>query len=192
MKRLEFLLEERSMESFLKGFLPKILPEGYVYNGNYFLRPHQGKSDLLKSIPRKIKANYGEDTIVIILHDQDSNDCVTLKQKIDTICQTYCSNGNRYLIRIVCKELESWYLGDLDAVQQAFPKFNATTYKNKAKFRKPDLLNAADELSKILPDFQKIKGAKSISQYIDIQNNKSISFQQFVTGLQKILQSINT
>ncbi|MDR1761461.1 MAG: DUF4276 family protein [Bacteroidales bacterium] len=192
MTRLEFLLEEPSMESFLKGFLPKILPEGYVYNGNYFLRPHQGKSDLLKSIPRKIKTNYGEDTIVIILHDQDSNNCVTLKQKIDTICQNNCASNNQYLIRIVCRELESWYLGDLNAVKQAFPKFNATTYQNKAKFRNPDLLNAANELTRLLPEFQKNKGAKLISQHIDIKNNKSISFQQFVTGLQKILQSINT
>jgi hypothetical protein len=188
MKRLEFLLEEQSMASFLRGFLPKILPEGYVYNTNYFLRPHQGKSDLLKSIPRKIKTQYGEDTIVIILHDQDSNNCVALKQEIDAVCTKNCAESNQYLIRIVCRELESWYLGDLNAVEQAFPKFKAQQYQKKAKFRNPDLLNAAQELTKLLPEFQKNNGAKLISQHIDIENNKSISFQQFVSGLQRILQ----
>jgi len=190
MVRLEFLLEELSMESFLKGFLPKILPDDYVHNQNYFLHPHQGKSDLLKSIPNKLKIDYGEKTAFIILHDQDSNNCIDLKNKIKNICQTNNRNDNHYLIRIVCKELESWYLGDLDAIEQAFPKFKAVKYKNKTKFRNPDAINASDEIVKLLPDFQKNKGAKLISQHIDIANNKSNSFKQFVSGLQRIVKTI--
>jgi len=168
MVRLEFLLEELSMESFLKGFLPKILPDGYIHNQNYFLHPHQGKSDLLKSIPNKIKIDYGEKTAFIILHDQDNNNCIDLKNKIKKICQDNCKNDNSYLVRIVCKELESWYLGDLDAIEQAFPKFKAVKYKNKSKFRNPDAINAADEMAKLLPEFQKNKGARLISQHIDV------------------------
>jgi len=187
MIRLEFLLEELSMESFLKGFLPKILPNGYVYNQNYFLHPHQGKSDLLRSISRKIRIDYGETTAFIILHDQDSNNCMDLKNRINNICQAHCKKGNRYLIRIVCRELESWYLGDLDAVEKAFPRFKAVKYKNKTKFRNPDSINAADEIIKLIPEFQKNRGAKLISQYMDINfNNKSNSFNHFVSGLQKI------
>jgi len=189
MVRLDFLLEELSMESFLKGFLPKVLPDGYVYNQNYFLHPHQGKSDLLKSIPAKIKIDYGETTVFVILHDQDSNNCIDLKNKIQQICQTNCRDGNRCLVRIVCRELESWYFGDLDAIEQAFPKFKANKYKNKSKFRNPDSINAADEMMKILPEFQKNKGAKLLSQYIDVSNNRSNSFKQFVTGLQRIIMS---
>ena len=177
------------MESFLKGFLPKVLPDGYVYNQNYFLHPHQGKSDLLKSIPAKIKIDYGETTVFVILHDQDSNNCIDLKNKIQQICQTNCRDGNRCLVRIVCRELESWYFGDLDAIEQAFPKFKANKYKNKSKFRNPDSINAADEMMKILPEFQKNKGAKLLSQYIDVSNNRSNSFKQFVTGLQRIIMS---
>jgi hypothetical protein len=43
MIRLEFLLEERSMENVLKIILPKILPSGYRLNENYFLHPHSGE-----------------------------------------------------------------------------------------------------------------------------------------------------
>jgi hypothetical protein len=187
-KRLEFLLEEKSMEAFLKNLLPKILPSKYKYNENYFLRPHSGKSDLLKSIPQKLKISYGVPTTFVILHDQDANDCKTLKSEILNICTANCKNNNDFLIRIVCRELESWYLGDMQAIEKAFSNFKALNYKNKAKFRTPDNLNATDEISKLLPNFQKTKGAKLISQHIDIQNNKSESFKQFVKGLNKIIK----
>jgi len=83
MTRLEFLLEEPSMESVLKEILPKILPPEYKYNENYFLHPHSGKSHLQKSIPRKMKvfSHFHEKTIHIILHDQDTNDCKILKEE---------------------------------------------------------------------------------------------------------------
>ena len=57
---VEILTEEPSMENFLRGTLPHILPLGYVLDQNCFIRPHEGKSHLKKSIPRKVKAfvNY--------------------------------------------------------------------------------------------------------------------------------------
>ena len=38
-QRLEFMVEEPSMEAFLRGLLPRLLPEGYAFEtgstGNY-------------------------------------------------------------------------------------------------------------------------------------------------------------
>lgn len=187
MTRLEFLLEEPSMEKALKNILPAILPPEYQYNINYFLRPHHGKSDLQKSIPNKMKhyGNYHEPILFIILHDQDSNDCIQLRKELMGLCE----NGRcPFLIRIVCRELESWFLGDMDAIETAFPgKFRADKYKNKAKFRNPDLLNAADELGKILPGFNKGIAAEYISKHLKLEQNTSPSFKKFVSGLKKIL-----
>lgn len=105
--RIEFLLEESSMENVLTEILPKILPKGFILNENYFLRPHQGKSDLRKSIPNKVKAfsNSHEQVKIVIVHDQDSNDCVELKSQIRELCNQ--SGSCPTLIRIVCKELEA-------------------------------------------------------------------------------------
>ena len=47
---LVFLLEERSMKEFLDILLPKILPE----NVGFRTIPHEGKSDLEKSIKTKL------------------------------------------------------------------------------------------------------------------------------------------
>ncbi|MDX2282334.1 MAG: hypothetical protein NW218_22275 [Saprospiraceae bacterium] len=78
---IEILTEEPSMENFLRGILPHVLPEDYQVDVNCFIRPHEGKSDLKKSIPKKFKAypNFGYPVKVLIIHDQDSNDCVQLK-----------------------------------------------------------------------------------------------------------------
>ncbi len=186
--RIEFLLEEPSMENVLIEILPKILPKGFVLNENYFLRPHQGKSDLRKSIPNKVKAfsSSREDVKIVILHDQDSNDCIALKKQIRELCN---QSGNcPTLIRIVCKELEAWYLGDMKAIQKVYPKFKTDAHKGKAKFRDPDVCNAADELQKIIPDFQKGFASREIPKFMDIDNNISDSFNQFREGLIKFIE----
>ena len=107
-----FLLEEPSMEALLKEILPKI-----IKNDRFFLIPHEGKDNLLQSIPIKLKAWNVPNTRFVIVQDQDNNDCIELKNRINEICKPY---HKEVLIRIVCKELESWYFGDLAAVSAAY------------------------------------------------------------------------
>lgn len=185
--RVEFLLEEKSMMDVLEILLPKILPPPYKLNENCFLRPHNGKSDLRNSIPAKIKvfSNFHEETKIVILHDQDSNDCKVLKRDLVKLCR---DNGDcPVLIRIPCRELEAWYLGDMMAIEKAYPRFKATLHRNKKKFRNPDACQASAELQKIIPTFQKGFAAKAIPKHMTIDNNASKSFNQFVSGLKQFL-----
>ena len=127
MDRLEFLVEERSMAEVLKVLLPRILPASWVLDENYFIRPHEGKSDLKRSIPKKLKgfAQHKEQTTgFIIIQDQDSNDCRQLKQELVALCKANQAPNIKFLVRIVCHELEAWYLGDMKAIQAVFPRFN--------------------------------------------------------------------
>lgn len=186
-EQVEFLLEEPSMENFLLEILPRILPEGYKLNINCFLRPHQGKNDLQKSIQNKIRAfsNFYKPIKVIIIHDQDYSDCKALKNHIFNICQ---QNGNcPVLIRIPCRELENWYLGDMDAIETVYPRFKASSYKYRSKYRVVDNCFGAQELEKIITDFQKGYASKNIPKYMDIAINKSVSFNQFISGIKKFL-----
>lgn len=189
MARIEILVEEPSAETCLREILPQIVPEGWVIDQNYFIRKHQGKSDLQKSIPSKVRvySNWHEPIAIIILHDQDSTDCVNLKDKIRGLCNT---TSCRILIRIVCRELESWYLGDMDAIERAYPKFKADAHKNKSKFRVPDTLNAKYELKLILPEYREISSSHSISSQLRFEDNKSESFHQFISGAKKIFESM--
>lgn len=76
------------------------------------------------------------------------------------------------------------------AVNKAYPSFKNQNYSNKSKFRVPDNCNAFDELKKILPEFQKVGGAKKIAPFITIDGNKSESFQQTVNGLKRFFKTI--
>ncbi|WP_396177338.1 DUF4276 family protein [Flavobacterium sp.] len=191
MARIEILVEEPSMKEFLTILLPNILDKYWNLNENYFIRSFEGKNDLQKNIPSKVKllSNWNHEAAgVVIMQDQDSSDCKELKKKLLDICNL--SGNCPKLVRIICRELESWYIGDLEAVNKAYPNFKYQNYIHRAKFRIPDNCNASDELKKIVPEFQKVGGAKKIAPYINIKENKSESFKQTVTGLVRFFESI--
>lgn len=174
-----FLLEERSMKEVLDTLLPRILHE----NVSFKTIPHSGKSDLQQSIPRKLKAWNTPDTKFVIVQDQDSNDCVDLKQQLIKLAEP---SGRDVLIRIACRELESWYFGDLNAVSQAYGK-DVRDLAVKRKYRNPDQIeNPKRELKQIFPKHQQIEGARQISRYMSIEENTSQSFRCFVDGVKKL------
>lgn len=153
MDHLEFLVEEKSMAEVLKVLLPRILPEGWMLDVNYFIRPHEGKSDLKRSIPKKLRGfaqNKEQTTGFVIVQDQDSNDCRKLKKELAEICEENKSANIKFLVRIVCHELEAWYLGDMPAIQAVFPRFNPAKHINKAQFRSPDNCQNPKRSSKAL------------------------------------------
>lgn len=188
-QRVEILVEEASMAEVLKIILPQILPQPWNLGDNCFLRPHSGKQDLQKSIPHKIQAfsNYHEKVAFIIIHDQDSHsNCKKLKNELLTLSES--PNKLPVLVRIACKELESWYIGDFDAIEKAYPKFKTKFYKSKAKFRSPDNCeNPKNELQKILPEYQEVSSARKIAPHMNITINTSTSFQQLISGIQRFL-----
>jgi hypothetical protein len=180
MKKLVFLLEEKSMKETLDNILPLVLPKDIPF----LCIPHEGKEDLQKSIPRKLLRWREPDVQFIIVHDQDSGDCIELKQALISLA----AGGRRpeTLVRIVCTELESWFLGDMQAVEKAF-NIDLKYQKNKSLFRNPDSIqNAKQELKKLAPKYQQISGSQNISKFMDIENNRSHSFNVFISGVKKL------
>lgn len=80
---LVFLLEEASMKTVLDIILPKILPESVFFR----TIAHSGKSDLEASIPHKLKAWRQPDTKFVIVRDQDSADCVQVKEALKKLAE---------------------------------------------------------------------------------------------------------
>lgn len=178
-----FLLEEPSLKDVLEVILPKMIPDR-----SYICIAHQGKQDLQKSIPIKIKAfNFSPKTRFVIVHDQDSHDCKKLKFELKKIC-TDAGNPNA-IVRIICHELESWFLGDLIAVEKAYSlRENSLSKKqNNKKFRHPDHLNSAkEELRKLVKEYYPATHAKKIALYLSLENNCSLSFNVFLNSVKKI------
>ena len=176
------------MEKFLLHLLPDILPEGYALGQNCFIRPHSGKSDLVKSLPKKAKGfkHFPQPVRMVVVHDQDSNDCIVLKKELTKIVRAE-NTDIPLLVRIACRELENWYLGDLAAVEKVYPDSKASRQASKAKFRQPDQLHGSDEMKRLSAQFSKHHSAKETPQHMDLAQNKSVSFNHFVSGIQKFL-----
>lgn len=184
---IEILTEEPSMENFLRVILPKILPDDYQLDVNCFIHPHEGKSHLKKSIPRKIRAypRYGYPVKVLIIHDQDSNDCVKLKNELIGLCDSNIEIP--VIIRIACRELENWYLGDMYAIEAVYPETKASKLIEKAKYRNPDAVFGSFELERLTRNFSKSHASREIPKYMETDNNNSASFNHFVSGLDKLI-----
>lgn len=183
--RIVFLLEERSMVELLRGVLPKVFPN-WVENQHWIAVPHNGKSDLEASVPRKLRAWNVPGDRFIIMRDNDGGDCRKNKQKLLELAAG--KPADQVLVRIVCQELEGWFLGDLEAVKAAYPVAARNIIATHRRYPDPDIMtNAAHELKQLTEVPGKVGRAKAISEHMDVEVNLSHSFQVFITGLRRIV-----
>lgn len=180
---LVFLLEGQSEKEMIQGILPRLLPSEIHTKFIVF----EGKSDLEKRLELKIKGWQTPDSYFVILRDQDSGDCKVIKQNLVVKCKKVGREDT--LVRIACHELESWYLGDLEAVEKGL-NIKLQQSQTSAKFRVPDQLsNAAEELEKITKNlYQKIGGSRDIAPYLNLTSNTSTSFNIFIRGIQTLVE----
>lgn len=175
------MVEEPSATNLLHALLPKIVPEGVEYQ----VLTHRGKSELKKSIPRKLKEWRVPDSRFIVLHDQDATDCTALKAELTRMCAK--AGRADTLVRIVCQELESWYFGDMDAIEAVYGPASLNLIRGKAAYRIPDeIVKPSKELERLIPEFQKGAASCSIPEHMDPYRNASTSFSNFVTGVRRI------
>ena len=180
MKKLVFLLEEESMKVLLDGLLPRVVPDL-----SFQCISHQGKNDLEKSIPRKLRAWREPGVRFVILRDNDGAHCVGLKERLLKICRD--AGREDTLVRIVCEELEAWYLGEPYALAEAFENEKLAGIGQKAKFRRPDTVQQpSNALKQLVPEFQKVSGARTMARFLSRERNRSPSFQALLSGIDRL------
>lgn len=182
MKRLVLFLEEPSIKAMFEQILPRFIPDVFV---QYVV--FQGKQDLEKRLTMRLQHWLEPNVAFMVIRDQDSNDCYDVKARLQERC--HAAGKHDVLVRVVCRELESWYLGDLNAVSKAFNQPKIAKQQVKAKFRQPDLLgNPKEELKKLVPDYQQIDGSRRIGREMDLTNNLSASFGFTLSGIKKLVE----
>ena len=177
MSRVVFMLEEYSMKVLLDGLLPRLFP------GLPFLCvPHEGKQDLEKSIPRKLRAWREPGVQFVVVRDNDGSDCRALKRSL--VALTVAGGRGDTLVRIACQELEAWYFGAPDALARAFDRPELGRLAEKARFRDPDaIVQPSRALAEQVEEFQKISGARRLAQVLS-KENRSRSFQVLIAGIE--------
>lgn len=182
MNHLVIFLEEPSAREMLKGLLPRILPPSIAITYIVF----QGKQDLEKRLPMRLRAWKAPDSGFIVLRDKDLGNCISIKNHLKSICL----RGHKpdALIRIACHELESWYLGDLQAVELGLSLRGLVRQQQKRKFRLPDLLaNPAQELKRLTVNvYTKVGGSRLIGPHLSLTENTSHSYGVFIEGIKRL------
>jgi hypothetical protein len=180
LNRIVFLLEERSMQVLLDGLLPRLFP------GLEFLCvPHEGKHDLEASIPRKLRAWREPGARFFVIRDNDRSDCYTLKSHLLSLCHgNGCADP---VVRIACQELEAWYLGDPAALAEAYGDDSLRRLGGKARYRDPDAVSyPSAALEKLVPEFQKVSGARLLAQRLTREGNTSRSFRVLMDAVGRV------
>lgn len=182
--RIIFLLEEPSMKELLDALIPRLFP-GLEKDVHFQCVPHHGKTDLERSIPRKLKGWKEPDVRFVVLEDNDNRVCETVKNRLKESADE--SGRPETLVRIVCQELESWYLGDLQALAEAFGDADLDTAASRKRYALPDVWQKPSvELEQLIPAFQKGSGARRMGAALGQYENLSHSFNVFVSGVTRM------
>jgi hypothetical protein len=122
MNELVFFLEEESAKALLEQILPLLIPETSEVFPRYIV--FEGKQDLEKHLSKKLSGYLNPRARFIVMRDQDTADCRRIKRKLATICTS--AGRPQTVIRIACRELEAFYLGDLKAVEIGLARCDRT------------------------------------------------------------------
>lgn len=195
---LEFLVEEPSMEAFLRALLPRLLPEDRTFE----VHPFQGKSDLLSKLEARLRGYASwlpPDWRLVVVVDRDDDDCRSLKLQLEAIAHragllTRSTAGTapwQLVNRVAIEELEAWYFGDWDAVRETYPRAPASL-PCKQGFRDPDAITGGtwEAFERVLQrhgyvpgGLRKIDAARSIGARMDPQRSRSGSFRVFLQAV---------
>ncbi len=200
MRYLTVLVEEPSMEEFLRILLPRILPEDCGFEIHSF----RDKVNLLRNLKARL-CGYArwlpDDWRVMVVVDRDNDDCRALKGELEEAAtaaglrtRSQAGRGGWQLAnRIAIEELEAWYFGDWQAVRNAYPRVPEGVSR-QARYRDPDAIRGAWEaFERILQrhgyfatGLRKVEAARAVAVHIDPDRNRSKSFNAFRAAVAEI------
>jgi hypothetical protein len=198
MAHLVLLVEEPSMEAFLRGLLPRLLPQDRTFE----VHPFQGKRDLLGKLEVRLRGYavwLPADWRIVVVVDRDDDDCRVLKRQLETTARraglrtrSRSDNGQWQLVnRIAVEELEAWFFGDWEAVRSAYPRV-ASTVPNRHGFRDPDAIAGGtwEAFERVMQKhgyfkggLAKIEAARVIGAYVEPARSRSCSFKALCSAI---------
>lgn len=173
------------MKAFLDRWLPRAIP-GLHEKHHFVCYAHQGRNDLERQLVRRLRAWKEPDTRFIVLRDNDSHpDCKGVKHKLSERCAA--AGRSDAVVRVVCQELEAWFLGDLDAAHAAFPECRFNDGASQRDFRAPDTVRKPSrEFDRRAPRMGKVTRARAIADHFDHTRNTSPSFRVFFESVRRL------
>lgn len=200
---VEIFVEEQSMAQALHVLVPKIRPD---LEARFQVHAFQGVDDMLEKLPDRLRGYAGwipEDWRIVVVRDEDRNDCAKLKGQIEKMARdaglvpkSGKRRGSRFqlLTRIAVEELEAWLLGDVPALVATYDRF-PSTLNNQKSYRDVDAIKggtwealerALQKAGHFLGGLPKIQVAREVAANMNPDRNSSKSFQVFRDGLRSL------
>lgn len=214
--RIEVLAEDRSGLPVIEKILrDELKGEGdelslHAHKGKGFLNPElslpekplRGKAGLLDLLPLKLRAYQNlpqtMELLLVLVLDSDADDPDALYQRIEACIRRLCPRYY-FVIGISIEEIESWILGDWQAISKAYPDANYRLWK---RYRQDSVCGTWEKLAGILEGKEKARQlidlgypavgiykaewAQNISPYIKAERNQSPSLQKFLERFRQI------
>lgn len=207
---IEFLIEDQSGKKAMEILIPKILADNITYRVHSYkgvghipkgLHPksNANKRILLDQLPKMLQGyakTPGYDVVVVIC-DLDDKDRDQFISELNGTLES-CNPKPKTFFSLAIEELEAWYLGDLDAIRKAYPHAkNAVLngYTNDSICGTWELLadavykgghQALSKKSWQIVGLQKSIWAETISPHMNVEENKSPSFQKMCEQLKSL------
>ena len=139
-----------------------------------------------------------EDSVVIVVLDNDDRDTSVFRGELRRIAER-CNISIDHVFCIAIEEMEAWLLGDQKAISKAYPHARLSVlqrYEQDSICGTWELLADAvyeggwKKLKKDCPTYFELGGmkcewAENIGRYMDIDSNKSSSFQLFISEVRQ-------
>ena len=117
--------------------------------------------------------------------------CRAVKVKLLANCGQ-AGKASHSVVRIACRELESFYPADLRAVGQTLAIPDLHRHQARAKYRLPDAIeNPSKELAALTRgQHQKESGSRAIGRYLDLDNQRSPSFKHLIRSIYRLQDAL--
>lgn len=184
MSDLVFIVEERSKEAFLRAFLPRIgVPDDIVVH----YQTGGGHSDFRNLVRAVLHEWRTPGARFIVLCDQDQSDCVERKQELLALIPERQRRSTT--TRIVCDELESWYVGEPAVLEQVLPELGPVAAVPELRGRPDAIARPSHRIARRLgwKKLKKVALASEVGALIDPDANTSHSFNLFVRTVRGII-----
>ena len=215
MVHFEILVEDQSGKVLIENLLDRILNvniqehswELHSYRGvghipkNLSAESDPGKRLLLNQLPRLLRG-YGRSlrgvsSVVVVVVDSDDRDCISFKRELMKLLD-HCDPCPNVLYRIAVEEIKAWLLGDLAAIRAAYPKVRNGILEG---YVQDSICGTWEILADAMhstgsaglknlgyPEVGKAKcrWAQEIAPHMDVENNRSGSFQLFRDSLREM------
>ncbi len=209
----EILVEDRSGKILLNAIMDRVIDlEDHTYRVisykgiGHIPKNLKGSTDpkkrlLLDRLPKLLrgygKSLQGISAAVIVVVDLDDKNCLTFKGELLNLLKR-CNPKPKTLFRIAIEEGEAWLLGDRKALKVAYPRAKdqvlnsyvqdsiCGTWETLADVVYPGGAQRLRQLGMPHTGQAKCQWAEKIGLHMDVERNRSRSFQVFRDGIRDL------